>query len=116
MPEESTKDPQLLDLLAYKLPPKLGEKEREQLSRNMLLRALEQRTTIAFLGAGVSAPFGYPTWKQLSERVFKFTLEKLQPGKKESDPRIDACYKYIQILQARADRLGEEPGAAALMF
>lgn len=116
MLKASTEDP-LLDLLAYRLPSKLGRETREQRSRNLLLRALEQGTTIAFLGAGVSVPFGYPRWEKLSDDVLKYTLAKLkEPAEKDKDPRIDACCKHSRFLEDRAKGLGKEPEAAALMF
>jgi len=108
------KSPQLLDLLAYRLPPKLDQEARQQRSRNMLLRALEQGTTIAFLGAGISQPFGYPDWKKLGLTVLNLTLKEL--NKHKTDLRVAGCLKYIRSLRRGARGLGDKLEADALMF
>src|SRR6185295_10393432 len=111
------KSPQLLDLLAYRLPPKLDQEARQQRSRNLLLRALEQDTTIAFLGAGISQPFGYPDWRKLGFKVLKRTLEALE-SLKDNDPRVAGCLDYISSLSREAKALDklDKLEADALMF
>ena len=116
MPESSTyKSPPPLELLGYKLPPKLGRSVREQRSRSLLLRALEQGTTVAFLGAGISRPFGYPDWKTLGFAVLGRTLGELEKLA-DTDSRVAACRDYIQSLKTGAEGLGDELEANALMF
>ncbi|HEV8581488.1 MAG TPA: SIR2 family protein [Thermoanaerobaculia bacterium] len=105
------KSPSFGEFLAYKLHAKPRKDAREQLSRNLLLRALEQETTIAFLGAGVSVPFGYPNWKELGRDVFDYALEKL-PG----EGPLSGCRDYIRSLKIEAGRLGDKAEADALMF
>ena len=34
----------------------------QQRSREMLYRVLNLKTTVAFLGSGLSVPYGYPAW------------------------------------------------------
>jgi SIR2-like protein len=114
MPGASTKDsPQLLDLLAYRLPSKLGRETREQRSRNLLLRSLEQGTTIAFLGAGVSAPFGYPEWKDLGLEVIERTFAALKTLKGDPPVRVLSSGRFPSDLQAALDKFKEDPRVRA---
>lgn len=101
-----------LEFLAYRLPAKLGQDVREQRSRSLLLRSLEQGTTIAFLGAGVSQPLGYPTWKDLALKVLRRTVETLDG----SDPRVEGCRHYICSLEKAARAQGDKLEAPDLMF
>ena len=38
-------------------------------------------TTVAVIGSGMTAPFGYPTWQGLAVEILKFTLKLSQGGK-----------------------------------
>jgi|GEM_PF-922884 len=104
-----------LEFLAYRLPSKLEPGLREQRSRSLLLRVLEQKTTIAFLGAGVSQPFGYPTWKGLGLAVLSQTLMTLKKLD-NTDSRVRGCIDYLTFLKQGIRKLGKNPDAPALMF
>jgi tetratricopeptide (TPR) repeat protein len=45
-----------------KLPPTSSREEVIEQRMGMLARCLNMRTTVAFVGAGCSRPFGYPDW------------------------------------------------------
>jgi tetratricopeptide (TPR) repeat protein len=60
----------------FPLDPKATFSEREERSRIMLHRALNLRTTIAFVGSGCSSPLGYPSWLQLVRDVIGFTISQ----------------------------------------
>jgi len=60
------------------VPPKgIAPEERIRRSREMLCRVLSLETTVAFVGAGCSAPLGYPTWGALSTLLTHQTRELL---------------------------------------
>lgn len=52
--------------------------ERLQRIRDMLSRALNLRTTVAFIGAGCSVPLGYPTWAEFTQRAVAFTKDAIR--------------------------------------
>jgi tetratricopeptide (TPR) repeat protein len=87
-----------LEFLADRLTPKPGLETRVQRSRSMLLRALAQGTTIAFIGSGVSRPFKYPAWNELVLDVFACTLAELRKVH-PIDPSVQPCVQYIESLQ-----------------
>ncbi len=113
MYESSTETFPPLEFLADRLPAQPGQENREQRSRNMLLRALDQGTAIAFLGAGVSLPFKYPNWNKLGRDVFDRTIETLKDVGK-TNPHARNCVKYLQDLN-KGSR-GKDLPADALMF
>lgn len=65
---------------AHKLRPEDWATREELLRRRraMLSRVLNLRTTVAFAGAGCSAPLGYPTWNEFTCLVVARTIEVLQ--------------------------------------
>jgi tetratricopeptide (TPR) repeat protein len=60
---------------AHKMPHKRGADREERSIRNehMLCRALNLKTVVAFVGAGCSAAFGYPTWETFASEMIELT-------------------------------------------
>ncbi|HEX7183219.1 MAG TPA: SIR2 family protein [Thermoanaerobaculia bacterium] len=77
----------------------------------MLLHALNQGRTVAFIGSGVSIPFGYLTWEDLAFKVLACTLQALNDEK--SAP---GCVSYIESLQRGAQSMKGRLQENALMF
>jgi tetratricopeptide (TPR) repeat protein len=102
-----------LELSAPILRPEPRERleDRKKRSESMLLSALDQGTTIAFLGSGISAPFGYPSWKDLALGMLKKTVQEL--GSSSCRP---AGLKYIESLQEGARKNSDALDSNALMF
>lgn len=84
---------------------------RKEHSESMLLSALDRGTTIAFLGSGISAPFGYPNWRDLALGILEETVRHLGSSSNRS-PGLD----YIESLQVGARKNLEALDANALMF
>ena len=61
---------------AERIAPPAGAspEELEQRNRQMLSRALNLGTLVAFCGSGCSAPLGYPNWKEFTRRAVDATL------------------------------------------
>jgi tetratricopeptide (TPR) repeat protein len=55
----------------------------------MLSRALNMETTIAFTGAGLSAPLGYPTWRGFVERTLEHTISEVNGRPSHSTSQFD---------------------------
>ncbi len=113
MPESSRdRSFRALELLAYKLPLRPGRETREDRSRSMLLRALDQGTAVAFIGSGISRPFGYPSWTGLSLEVLRRTVRALE----QADHVAPGSLEYITELREGARRIGKKLPPNALMF
>src|SRR3954468_1221690 len=113
MPESVTEgSSRALEFLAYKLPPRPGRGMREERSRSMLLRALDQGTTIAFVGSGVPRPFGYPSWDELASDVLRGTEEVLKVTAQPTPGSLDYVQSLVDGTRAMTGRLPE----TALMF
>lgn len=95
------------------LPPEARERleGRKERSESMLLSALDRGTTIAFLGSGISVPFGYPSWRDLALGVLQETVREL-----ESAGCRAAGLEYIKSLQEGARTNPGALDANALMF
>lgn len=50
------------------------EEEIASRTRQMLARALNMRSVIGFVGAGISQAYGYPSWPDFAESVVRFTI------------------------------------------
>jgi hypothetical protein len=61
--------------------------ERERSSRNMLLRALNLKTTVAVIGSGCSVPLGYPKWSEFADRVICRTIDAIRGKMQPMPPR-----------------------------
>jgi hypothetical protein len=61
---------------AERIAPSAGAlpEELEGRSRQMLARALNLGTLVAFCGSGCSAPLGYPNWKEFTRRAVEATM------------------------------------------
>ena len=64
-----------IEFAAHLLPLRSGasQKERVEHNRRMLLSVLNLKTTVAFIGSGVSRAFGYPSWDLFARGVIGFT-------------------------------------------
>jgi tetratricopeptide (TPR) repeat protein len=102
-----------LEFTAHVLRPEPRERleDRKERSESMLLSALDQGTTVAFLGSGISAPFGYPTWKDLALGILNETVREL--GSSSDRP---AGVEYVESLQQGAQKNPDALDANALMF
>src|SRR5215210_808969 len=66
--------------------------ERVKQNRRRLERALNLHTTVAFVGAGCSAPLGHLTWPEFTREAIKHTHEKLtEYSNKKGGGRDDIC-------------------------
>lgn len=102
-----------IDFAAHKLPLSPGTTYRERIERSerMLLRALNLKTTVAFIGSGCSRAFDYPTWDGFVRGVLGRTIEVL------AEERPDAPeLQYVRSLQAGVERTSGELNQNALMF
>jgi tetratricopeptide (TPR) repeat protein len=75
-------------------------------SRNqaMLYRTLNMGTTIAFVGAGCSAPLGYPAWKAFAKKLIEatkvFLCKRDSPSQTSAD--IRQAERFIRQLSKRS--------------
>jgi tetratricopeptide (TPR) repeat protein len=101
-----------LELAAPLLRCEPGERleVRQEYSESLLLSSLQRKTTIAFLGSGISAPFGYPTWRDLALEILEETAQNLGSAQ---NPR---GLEYIKSLQEGAGKRPDALDANALMF
>src|ERR1700692_1940421 len=67
---------------AHKMPRPTLEApgERKRWSEHMLCRALNLGTVVAFVGAGCSRPFDYPSWSKFASKILDKTLALNPPG------------------------------------
>lgn len=102
-----------LEFTAPMLPYESGEclNARKEHSESMLLSALDRGTTIAFLGSGISAPFGYPTWKDLTLGILEATVQNLSLAGDST-----AGLEYVKSLQEGAQKHSGAMDPNALMF
>ncbi len=77
----------------------------------MAAHALTQGTVVAVVGAGCSAPLGYPTWTQLTSRIVELTLQLLDHRKTPDDAELQRVAHFRQRLAAE-----ESPSSQELMF
>src|ERR1700720_2089952 len=83
---------------AHKMPHKLGADREERSKRNehMLCRALNLGTVVAFVGAGCSAAFGYPTWSTFASEMIRLATG-VTPSKHH-----DALRRFRGVLDTNA--------------
>src|SRR5690348_2652284 len=67
----------------------------------MLSRALNLRTTVAFVGAGCSADLGYPTWTQLAGDAVNEATRALARANKRSGESMATLARLQQRFQER---------------
>ena len=94
---------------AHKIPLSASADLQERVCsyQHMLCRTLNLRTVVAFVGAGCSAAFGYPTWEGLAEEMIDETREAIgaRYGERlDSFARVLAKYKHDKR-QCPADQL-----------
>ncbi|MCP4655120.1 MAG: NACHT domain-containing protein, partial [bacterium] len=97
----------------HRLLPGATREERIARSREMLFRALNLGTTVAFVGSGCSAPLGYPSWNGIAGGLIRETLGVLKksPSESKNSPAVATLEPFERRL---AD--GEELRAVELMF
>ena len=71
----------------YPIKSTATPKEREDHNRSKLSRALNTNTTVAFIGAGCSAPLSYPTWEEFARRIVDETIKAL--GRRRVKPEFE---------------------------
>jgi len=88
---------------AHRFPRVPGEPREVQLqrTRDMLARALNLGTTVAFVGAGCSIPLGYPTWRILALELVDHTLDILAqlenaPAARLDTERLSSCKTRLE--------------------
>jgi tetratricopeptide (TPR) repeat protein len=88
------------------IDPWASPEERRLFSRDMLARALNLRTTVAFLGSGCSSPLGYPNWTKFTQATVSKTVATLEQLFKETptDARLEKRLGFFRNLipQVRA--------------
>src|SRR5215213_4218299 len=89
-----------------RLDPSSRRDQWERRNREMLSRVLNMRTTVAFIGSGLSAALGYPTWGQFARLVVGNTINTLL-----SLPAGDAARADLERME-RFARLLDDPQAA----
>jgi hypothetical protein len=82
------------------LSPGASLEERAHHSRQMLLRALNLKTTIAVVGSGCSVPLGYPAWTEFTRDIIRKSISVVSPGSRD-EGRLRG---YIDALEA-SDKL-----------
>ena len=72
---------------AHLLPLHSGASHEQRVAHNrrMLLSVLDLETTVAFIGSGVSRPFGYPSWDSFARGVIDFTETALEARGRSED-------------------------------
>lgn len=72
---------------AHKMSHKRGADPAELRQRNehMLCRALNLGTVVAFVGAGCSAAFGYPTWAKFASEMIDLTRREIPSRSRHRD-------------------------------
>ncbi|MFP5248063.1 MAG: SIR2 family protein, partial [Thermoanaerobaculia bacterium] len=72
---------------AERIAPPAGAtpQELEERNRQMLSRALNLGTLVAFCGSGCSAPLGYPNWREFTRLAVEATVTAAQPHVKAGD-------------------------------
>lgn len=102
-----------LEFTAQVLHPGSGTRleDRKERSESMLLSALDRGMAVAFLGSGISAPFGYPSWKDLALGILQETVETLSSSGSHPEG-----LEYIESLEEGAQKNPGALDANALMF
>ncbi len=97
----------------HRLPRGATHEERVARNRERLFRALSLGTTVAFVGAGCSAPLGYPRWSDIAGALIRETLRALR--RHPSEPKNKSALASLDSYEGRlAD--GEELRPVELMF
>lgn len=75
--------------------------ERIKRSKEILFRALNTHTAVAFIGSGCSAPLGYPTWRELALKAVRKTRGALRakPGGAGASPRDQQLANFERQLR-----------------
>ena len=84
------------------LPRGASRDERVARSREMLCRAFTLGTTIAFVGAGLSVPLGYPRWQGMALDLIRRTLKTVRghPSDLKKCPELDTLDSFELRLAA----------------
>jgi tetratricopeptide (TPR) repeat protein len=98
----------------FPLQPHASRDERETRSRIMLARALNLRTTVAFIGSGCSSPLGYPTWHGLVKQIIEKTKSAVA-ALPETPERLREITSRLNEIEARVSS-GERLASRDLIF
>jgi len=102
-----------IDFAAHKLPlsPGATYQKRCERSQRMLLRALNLKTTVAFIGSGCSQAFDYPSWDEFVLNALRHTVDVLERERPQA-----SGLRYVRALQKGVEERTEKLNPGALMF
>lgn len=90
---------------------RLDPGKRDALFRQMLSRALDSDTTVAFVGAGCSAPLGYPTWTGFAQSV----LAQLHARSHSGGP-LALARRIRQVLEKFKKDSSHDPSTDRILY
>lgn len=88
--------PKLTSVAEHRMAPSFlqPEYEWERRAQEMLARDLSQAgSVVVFVGAGCSAPLGYPTWQAFASHLVKETSRMLRASR--SDDEVRSCQSRV---------------------